>query len=318
MIYSNSVAVLNEALTDYVNEGAEDATQFKGLQLAPAIGVSGMSGTYPKLTVGAGELGRATTRHRAPGTNFTRWSSAIESGELELQQKGEEQSVPDEVAMQWNDYFDIEALGAAEAMQRLRRGHEIDVAAALMNSTNFDVTAAAVASYSTANAATINFQRDLSVALRTLKGRGVNPNTVVIPGTIFDVMVESTLLHNFLVGSLNAGVDVSGDTLQRGLARSGITNVIVADTYVNQSDTGSDATVTSIYGNDYIWVGRVGTGGLRGGGALRTAFWDKFGPLFSVSNYREEVKKQNVIRAETTATVIVVDERQGILIPTGV
>src|SRR5688572_28275529 len=111
MIYSNSVAALNEALTDYVNEGADDSAQFKGLQLAPAISVAGLSGTYPKLTVGAGELGRATTRRRAPGTNFTRWQSAIESGELELQQKGEEQSIPDEVAMQWDDYFDIEAMG---------------------------------------------------------------------------------------------------------------------------------------------------------------------------------------------------------------
>src|SRR5688500_9151581 len=254
MIYSNSVAVLNAALTDYANESAEDATQFKGLMLAPPIGVSGMSGTYPKLTVAAGELGRATTRRRAPGTNFTRWQSAIESGELELQQKGEEQSIPDEVAMQWDDYFDIEAMGSSEAMQRLRRGHEMDVAAALMNSTNFDVTGSAVAAYSTANAATINFQRDLSVALRTLKGRGVNPNTVVIPGTIFDVLTEATLLKNFLVGSLNAGVDVNDNSLQRGLAGRGITNVIVADTYVNQSDTGNDDTVNPIYGNDYIWV----------------------------------------------------------------
>lgn len=317
MIYQNAVAVPSEALTDYVNEGATDATAFKGLQLAPQIPVSSLSGTYPKVTIAKGDLMRAANRRRAPGTNYNRWQSAIESGTLELKQIGEEQSIPDEVAMEWDDYFDVEAMGADEAMNRLRRGHEMEVAAAMMNSTNFTAANGSVA-YAIGNVATINFQLDVFAAIRALKARGVNPNTIVIPGTIYDVLIQSTLLKNFLVGSLNPGVNVDADNLQKAFGRNGITNVVVPDAYVNQSDSGAQDVINPIWGNDYVWVGQVATGALRAGGALRTAFWDKAGPLFNVSTYREETKKSNIVRDEMIESVIVTNGRAGQLIGTQV
>ncbi len=317
MIYQNSVAALSEPLTDYVNEGATDTTMFKGLQIAPALPVTSLSGTYPKLTIAKGDLMRAANRRRAPGTNFNRWQMALESGTLALEQIGEEQSVPDEHSLEWDDYFDLEAIASDEGMNRLRRGHEIEVATALMNSSTFTAANGSVA-YAIGNVATINFQLDLYAAIRALNARGVSPNTIVIPGTIYDVLVQSTLLKNFLAGSLAAGTEVNSDGLQRAFARQGITNVIVADGYVNQSDTGNSDVINQIWGNDYIWVGKVGGGNLRSGGALATAFWDKAGPLFMVSQYRDETKKSNVVRAETISNVIVTNSRAGQLIGTQV
>jgi len=317
MIYQNSVAVPSEALTDYVNEGATDTTAFKGLQLAPQIGVSSLSGTYPKVTIAKGDLMRAANRRRAPGSNFNRWQSAIESGTLELKQIGEEQSVPDEIAMQWDDYFDVEAMGADEALMRLRRGHEVEVAAALMNSSNFTAANGAVA-YSSANLTTIDLAADIFAAVAALNGRGITPDTVVIPYSIFTVARQATKVQNFLVGANGAGVQVTGNALQRALTEFGITNVVIPTVYVNRSDSDKADVVEQIYPDDYIWVGKVGDGGLRAGGALRTAYWDKAGPLFNVSTYREEVKKQNVIRGEMTESVIVTNARAGQLIATQV
>lgn len=314
MIYQNSVAVPSNPLTDFVNETAGDSTAFKGLLLAPELGVSAMTGTYPKITVAKGELGRAANRRREPGTNFNRWQSSIDSGSLTLKQIGEEASIPDEIAMQWDDYFDIEALGAAEGLERLRRGHEMEVAAALMNASNFTATNSAVA-YQIANKATINFPADILNIIRRLKAKGTNPDTIVIPGVIYDVLIQSTLLQNFLVGSLGAGVNVNENTIQRAFAVNGITSVVVTDSYVNQSDTGGD-TLTPIWSDDYVAVAKIGSGPLRNGGALRTAFWDKAGPLFMASQYRDEKVKSNIIRDEMISNVIVASTKAAELITT--
>jgi hypothetical protein len=110
---------------------------------------------------------------------------------------------------------------------------------------------------------------------------------------------------------------VNSDGVQRAFARHGITNVVVADGYVNQGDTGVPE-INQIWGNDYIWVGKVGSGNLRSGGALATAHWDKAGPLFMVSQYRDETKKSNIVRGETISNVIVTNARAGQLIGTQV
>ncbi len=317
MIYQNSVAVPSEALTDYVNEGATDATEFAGLSLAPEIGVSSLTGVYPKITIAKGDLMRATNRRRAPGSNFNRWQSAIESGTLALEQIGEEQSIPDEVAMQWEDYFDVEAMGSDEAMNRLRRGHEMEVAAAMMNSTNFTAANGSVA-YAIGNKTTIDFILDFEAAVDALATRGVVPDTVVIPPSLYFVLRQSTLLQNYIVGSVGAGSRVNSQTLLEALADYGIERVVVPKALVNQSDSGLSDVINRIWGNDYVWVGKTGSGPLRNGGALRTAFWDKAGPLFMVSQYREETKKSNIVRAETISDVILANGRAGQLIGTQV
>lgn len=313
MIYPNSVATPSDVLTDYVNQGATDATQFKGLQIAPSLPVSSMTATYPKITVAKGDLMRAANRRRAPGSNFNRWQMAIESGSLTLHQVGEEQSIPDEVAMEWDDYFDVEAIGADEALNRLRRGHEIEVESELMNSSTFTAANSSVA-YSTV--ATANFIKDFLAARRTLMARGVVPNAVVIPGLVMDWLMQSTLLKEFLVGTQGAGVQVTDDSLQRALARYGIQSVIIPDSYVNQSDTGSDAVINPIWDDDHIFVGKLGSGNLRSAGALATAYWDKAGPLFNVSTYRDETKKSNIVRDESISEVVVTNTRAGVLITT--
>jgi hypothetical protein len=313
MIYQNSVAVPSEALTDYVNEGVTDTTEFVGLSLAPEIGVSSLTGVYPKITIAKGDLMRAANRRRVPGSDYSRWQSAIESGTLALEQIGEEQSIPDEVAMQWDDYFDVEAMGSDEAMNRLRRGHEIETAAAVMNATNFTAANGSVA-YSIANKTTIDFVLDFEAAVDALATRGIVPDTVVIPPTLYSVLRQTTLLKDYIVGSIGAGSRVNSGTLKEALAEYGIERVVIPKALVNQSDTGLSNVINRIWGNGYVWVGKTGAGALRNGGALRTAFWDKAGPLFQIFHYRDEKKESNIIRAKTISDVILANGRAGQLI----
>lgn len=315
MIYQNAVAEPRQELADFIQEGNTDFTQFKGLQVAPEMPLSLVTGHVPKIKVGSGDLLRAANRRRAAGTNFNRWQMAIDAHSITLVQVAEEQSIPDEQEMLYEDYFDIEAMGSTEATNRLRRGHEMEVAAAIQNSGNFTTANAAVA-YSVANLGTIAFVNDVFTAIRAAKARGEAPNTIIVPGTIYDVIRQSTDVKSFIAGAINPGAIVDEDNLQKAFARNGITTFLVPDGYVNQSDTGKDDVINPIWNNDFVWIGNVKTGALRAGGWGRTFYWDKQGPLFQLFSYRDEVKASNVIRSRKTSLVDVVNARAGQLIAT--
>ena len=315
MIYQNATAEPRQELADFIQEGNTDFTQFKGLQIAPEMPLSLVTGHVPKIKVGSGDLMRAANRRRAPGTNFNRWQMAIDAHNITLVQIAEEQSIPDEQQMLYEDYFDIEAMGSTEATNRLRRGHELEVAEAIQNSGNFTSQNAAVA-YAIGNIATIAFVNDVFTAIRAAKARGEAPNTIVIPGTIYDVIRQSADVKSFIAGAINPGSIVDEDNLQKAFARNGITEVIVPDGYVNQSDSNNSDVINPIWNNDYVWVGAVKKGALRGGGWGRTFYWDKQGPLFQLFSYRDEPKSSNVIRSRKTSLVDVTNSRAGQLIAT--
>lgn len=315
MIYQNATAQPREELQDFIQEGVTDFTQFKGLQVAPEMPLSLVTGHVPKITIAQGDLLRAANRNRAPGTNYNRWQMAIDAHSMTLVQVAEEQSIPDEQTMLYEDYFDIEALGATEATNRLKRGHEMEVAGAVQNTNNFAATAAAVA-YTIATLATIKFVNDVLTAIRTIKARGEVANTIVIPGPVYDIIRQSADVISFIAGSINPAAIVDEDNLQKAFARNGITQVIVPDAYVNQSQAGASDLINPIWANTYVAVIACKKGALRTGGWGRTFFWDKQGPLFQLYSYRDETKSSNVIRARKTTLVDATNTRAGQLITT--
>jgi hypothetical protein len=152
MIYQNAVAAPREELTDVIMEGTTSQDQFQGLKLLPAAPLRLPTGHVPKITIAKGDLMRATRKKRTPGSNFDRWQSAIEDYSITLVQTSEEVSLPDEQTLIYEDYFAFESVYAMEAGNRLLRGHELDVAGAIINTTNFDTNNGTVA-YSAANIA---------------------------------------------------------------------------------------------------------------------------------------------------------------------
>src|SRR5260370_1260179 len=118
MVYQNATAQPREELQDFIEEGVTDFTQFKGLEIAPPMPMTLVSGHVPKISIAKGDLLRATQRTRAPGTNFSRWQSTIDAHSITLIQLSEEEQIPDEQQMLYEDYFDIEARGATEATNR--------------------------------------------------------------------------------------------------------------------------------------------------------------------------------------------------------
>lgn len=315
MVYQNATAAPREELSDIIMEGVTDFEEFQGLALLPPKPMNLPTGHVPRITIAKGDLLRATTRNRTPGTNFTRWQSAIDDYSMTLVQTPEEVQLPDEQTLLYEDYFAFEQVYASEASNRLRRGHEMDVEAAVFNTGNFD-TVASVVAYTVALLATIDFVEDVTAAIRRVKGRGERPNTIHIPGPVYDRVRVATKTREFVAGANQPGATVNPNTLQRAFAEQGIKQVLIGDGYVNQSDALNSDVINPIWPNTYVFVGNCQPGELKSGGIGRTMYWDKEGPLFNISSYRDEPKKSNVIRAQKTTLCAITNTRAGTLITT--
>ena len=125
-------------------------------------------------------------------------------------------------------------------------------------------------------------------------------------------------MKSFIAGSVNPGARVSPDTIQAAFSSQGIKQVLVAEAYVNQSQSLTNNSINPIMPLSYIFVGAVQSGQLQSGGVGRTFYWEKEGPLLNVTSYRDEVKKSNVIRAMKTTSSAITNVRAGTLIATQV
>lgn len=317
MIYTNATQIPREELNDVIVEGYEDSEQYLGLKIFPEFASTQTTVHAPKIKLGTGNLMRATRKRRTPGANFDRWQSGIEDYTASLLQVGEEALIPDETSLAYEDYWDVESFYTMEAGGRLFRGHEIEVAAALINTSNFDEVNGAVA-YSNANLATMTPVTDFLTAIRRVKARGERANSIVMSGVIYDRVRQSADMRAFIAGSINPGAAVTQDTIQAAFAKQGISQVLIGDDYVNNSQDGKTNSIDPIWPVTDIFIGKLQGGALRTGGIGRTFYWEKEGPVFNVTSYRDEPRKSNVIRAMKTTLVAVTNERAGTLIGTQV
>lgn len=315
MVYQNTVAAPREELSDIIMEGTTDFSEFQGLALLPERPMRLPTGHVPKIQIGKGDLLRATRRDRAPGAPFDRWQSAIDDFNITLVAVGEEQQMPDEQTLLYEDYFPIEAFYTMEAGNRLKRGHELDVSEAIFNTGNFDAVNSAVA-YTAANKATMLPVEDILAAIRRCKARGERPNTVMYPGPVWDRVRTSAEMKDFIVGAINAGAKVTPENLAAALGANGIERVLVGDGYVNQSEVGASDVISQIWPNTYVFVGKCKSGELAAGGIGRTTYWEKEGPLYNVTTYRDEKVKSNITRAQKTTLPTISNTRAGTLITT--
>ncbi len=315
MIYQNATTAPRQELTDYVMESVTGDGMFVGAEILPPAPLRLPTGHYPKIEIAKGDLMRAAQSQRAPGAGFVRSQAAVSDGSLTLVQYAEELQIPDEQQMLYDDYFSLEQVYSREGRNKLLRLNEILVQGQIQNTSNFAATNSAVA-YTTANLATISFIADALDAIRRVKATGEVANTIVMSGTVYERIRQATKVQAFIAGANQPGAVVNANTIQRAFAENGITKVIIADSYVNQSINNDNTIINPIWNTTYVWVGSVNNGALQSGGAGRTFYWEKEGPFMGVSTYRDEPKKSNIIRVMSTIQAAVVNTRAGTNIAT--
>lgn len=323
MIYGNTTAALREDLQAAVVQGRGVNALNIGSKLLPRYGVNRRNGHLLTMGIAGMEMLRIMDKVVEPGSNVDRIQLSFDGQTYTVVVRKEEAGVPDEEELEYGDYVPLEAAAAQVLTDKLDLTHEYLTAAAIFNTTTFGAATNSAVAYTEANIATISLIRDIQDAIQRVRDNGEQPDTVVIPDKVFQRCRRATLVQNFVAGQLAAGKEVTSSSLQAAFADEGIKQVLIGSSMYNNAASKATPSVSKIWANTYIWVGRCGAGSAtvsEGGvemidGVGATLFWDGFGAR-EIETYRDEPKASNIVRAKTSEVPTVLNSRGGTLLAT--
>ena len=314
---TGSLSTLRGDLNVIVEEAYSADIFFIAQQIMPVLPVAIKSGQYPKLTKTLTGLLDTGGDVRAPKASYPRVSRQWTSDTYDCLDRGLEELVDDAEAKDFGRFADPMGTAARLTLRNLMINYEARVASAIMDNGVFTATAAVV-SYTETNIATINFVKDIGLAIERLNAKGVIPNTIVMSSTVLNQLKRSTLLLNAARGTrpTNADVVITSDTIKALVVDQGINNVFIGRTRYNSAKAGQTAVLTQCWPNTYIWVGEVQGGSPNAGGAGRTFVWNEEGGLFVTETYRSDSHRSTVVRVRQNTAEKIIDSAAGELITT--
>src|SRR5581483_5071755 len=277
---------------------------------------------------------------RSPGALFERAVAKFDDDTLTVQLRGIELVIPNETQMDYSEFLDVEQFFAA------RFGREVSALTkeylaqtAVFNTTTFGAAANSTVAYAQANLGTIDFISDVISSTRRLKAKGEPPPyKVVMAGPVYERVRQATKTISYVAGSLQPGYVVTPTKLATALADVGIDEILIGDAYYNSAPDASTPSLSQVWPNTFIWVGRAGLAIKDGkdgsmvpqlGGVGVTAFWEGFTPggipstdknslTFEGGNYVESYpsleRDSMVLRLKMSALPYIGNARAGDLI----
>lgn len=319
-MYNTSDSVPRADISTVLMEAVEQEKHFIGQMIMPIFPSATEVGRYPRFNVQETELlkgGRAggNTKRGATGTyneierKFT-WDS------YQTEEYGLEERVDDVVARRMTNFFDAEMVTGKLLMNNLMTDYEMEVAATMFNAGTFTATNSVVA-YTEANIATVDAPRDINALLERLTLRGEAPNTAVMSLTVWNFLRRTPKLQTYMYGFLNVTQGGSQITPQMFGNVFGI-NLVIAKKSVDIAPKGATASLTPVWGNDYMGFYNVQGGDFLNGGVARTVIWDADAPggLFTSESYRDEKRRGNMLRVRSNRVGKVLNAAAGQLITT--
>lgn len=312
-MYRNSDAVIRPELSAVVEEAAFADRYFIGLQVFPVYNSTKKTGEFMKITAAATEVQKKNITDRAQKAPYGKVDRTYEKDNFACVDRGLEEDLDDAVTAELADFFSTEQVTSKLLLRSIMIDHEIRVAAQVINESNFAATAAAV-NYTEGNLATINFPLDVQNAIKRIKKRGEDCNTLIMNRDVFDRIRRSTLMASFLFGPLGGGQQITEQMLGKAF---GIPNVLIGDATYDSSKKGQTAAADYIWPNTHIWVGNVQGGDFSAGGAGRTIVWTgDAASVFVTETYRKEEIRSDCIRVRTHTAEKVISKPAGTLITT--
>jgi len=318
-MYSNTAAVFRGDIAGVLEQAKDWETNLIGTRVLPILNVPVRAGQYPSFKLKEGQLLKSDVKQRAPYSAFARGTRAFNYESYTALEYGYEEAVDDTVTADISRFFDAEVIAAKLARRKLLLAHELRVAAAVFNSTNFTSTNSGTA-YTTANLATFDVGQDVQEAIDRLLANGESSQNlrVVIPYPVWTRIRASTKFQNRL-----RGVGLSTDTILNASTDAaaqvfGVQEVLIGRASYDSAPEGVAFSSSNVWANTYIWVGSVteSSSGYFGGGAGFTLNWSEYGPAVGVFTYRDETIKSNIVRAAHYVAEKVVNTNAGQLIAT--
>lgn len=320
-MYNNSTAVYRPDIQAFLMQAGDAEKKFIATDIFPVHNVKKRSGQYPRIKIGEGSLLRKdATQRNATGTynEVTRkhsWDNFL------LKDRGLKERIDDDKAAEMSDFFDLEVTTAKLVKRAMMFDLEVEAAATLMDPAVFAAEAAKVA-YTEATLNTIDFAYDMMLAFEKLNQRGVDANTIVISNQLWRLIRRSKLLNDYIFGATNnikrliKAKDISEAFSEE--TGSAIT-VKIASAAIDSSNVASDTpSIGPIWGNSYIWLGKVAGGDFEAGGMGRTLSWTQAVStgLFETETWRDEDRRGDMVRVRSYADQKILDETAGQLITT--
>lgn len=312
-MYLNPTAEIRPELSSVVEEAAFADKYFIGLKVFPVYNSERDTGEYYKITRSASELQKKNVTTRAAKSPYGQVDRTFEKSSFACVDRGIEELLDDAVTAKLQNFFSTEQVTSKLLLRSIMLDHETRVAAEVFNTANFDSTNSAVA-YTEANIATINFARDVQDAVKLVRKRGEDVNSMVLNRDVWDRVRRSTLLASFFFGPQGGGKDITTAMVSEAF---GIANILIADATIDNSKKGQTAASDYIWSNTYAWIGNIQGGDFAAGGAGRTIVWTgDTSSVFVTETYRREDVRSDVIRVRQSTTEKVISAPSGTLIVT--
>lgn len=330
--YTNATARPRQELGAVIREGQGINKLNIHSKILPPLGVNKRTVHLVKAKIANMQLARIMDDFflTAPGANVERMTAVLNDDSFSLAIRKREIQIPDEVEMDYADYLSMESIFAQQAGEAVELTTEYLTAAAIMNATTFGAGTAAIADYTAANIATIDFYNDVVRATERGFDLGEIYDTVVLSRQVFNRIRQATLLKNYVVSQLGKGYEVNESNLQLAFADIGIRKILVGSAIYNNLADGatiaSGTPMSRIWGNTYVWVGATGDTASTNVDGISTiqgvgvnAFWENYTPDggYGVDTYREEKTESNIVRGKTSKAPYIANANAGTLITTG-
>jgi hypothetical protein len=160
--------------------------------------------------------------------------------------------------------------------------------AALFNTTTFGAGTPNAGNYDANFSATPKPIQDIIASTRRLKAKGEpGPYVVVMSGAVWEHFRTANQTISFVTGTLKPGYQVTLDEAKTSLAAFGVSDILIGDAYVNTAADGATPSLSPVWSNSFIWVGRPGLAATdekdgvsvpQLGGVGATMFWEGFTP----------------------------------------
>ena len=308
-------------------EAVGQKKQFIAQYLLPVYDSATEVGRYPRFRKGAAELLRATkdpsgattfnnsTKRGATGT-FREISRKFEWDSYQTEEYGAEERVDDKVRNRMKNFFDADMITADLLMNALMLDYEQEVCAKLNTTVGTDpaegfVQTAAGVSYTESLIATADVPKDVNAVIERLTLLGTDPSelTAVMSLTVWNYLRRTTKLQTYVYGFLNVTQGGSQITEQMFAQAFGLAGLLVAKKSVDVGMKGKSPSLVPVWGNDNVFVGKLGEGDFMNGGVGRSIVWggDSPGGLFTSEQYRDEKRRGDMLRVRSNRVLKVLD-----------
>jgi hypothetical protein len=260
-VFVPAAARVRQELAVAIVEGEGAVSNLIGKKILPDFPVTRRTAHLIKATL-ADTLGLRilTDKYvRSPGTKFERAVAKFGDDTMTVTLRGLEIVVPNETELDYAGFLDVESFFCARFGQTSALTQENLIAASIFSTTNFGSATNSTTAYTVANLATMQPISDIIAAIRRVKAKGEQPDTVVMSGPVYERIRQATTLQGYVAGTLKPGQEATLETILGALREYGITQVLKGDGYYNTAADGATPSLSQIWSNTYIWVGKAGT-----------------------------------------------------------